>query len=272
MARRFGIEIECQMPNGMSHRVIAQHITNAGVLCNAEGYNHYTRQAWKVVPDGSLGYRGAEIVSPPLHSDSAGLAQVETVMRTLTALGCTVDVKCGMHVHIDAEGYGFKNLRNIAKCFVKFENFFDNIMPTSRRANNNRYIQSNRAKWGDYSDRSANSAMNAFDRAGNFAELYNANQAGSRYYKLNLEPIGRYNTVEFRQHSGSLDGAKATNWVRLLIAFVEQAAIARPRARNDNKTLSPAEDMQRFFAMFDVPADVRTFYMARRRELHRDPA
>jgi hypothetical protein len=45
-----------------------------------------------------------------------------------------------------------------------------------------------------------------------------------RYQKLNLESLERHGTIEFRQHSGTVDAEKAVNWVRLCTAFIETTA------------------------------------------------
>lgn len=267
--RTFGIEIECHRPAGISIQDVAAAVRDAGVNCEAEGYNHSTRRYWKAVTDGSLGYyTGVEIVSPVLSGEE-GIAEVRKVMDALTAIGCIVRVDCGMHLHIGADGFAINHLKNIAKCFVKFENFFDHIMPPSRRADANRFVMSNRSIHGGYTDLAANAGIDAINAARNVEQLIRANQC-SRYHKLNLMPLASYGTVEFRQHSGTTDADKAENWIRLLLAFVEQAAVARPRARRAEKNITPAEEMARFFKMFNTPASVRKFYQARRKALHRE--
>ncbi len=269
MARKFGIEIEVQMPAGVTHRSIANALTAAGVVASDMSYNHNTTSFWKVVQDGSLGYRGAEIVSPPMPYTAEGLADVARVMNALTEIGCTVDRTCGLHIHIDASGLGLRGIANVAKCFVKFENFFDHIMPASRRASQNQYVQSNRNFHGGYADVFANRAIEALGKAKTTTDLIRANQGGSRYFKLNLQPLNRYGTIEFRQHSGTADAAKAVNWIKLLMAFVEKAAVSKPRARKQ-ADITPVEDMARFFKMFEVEQEVRAFYIARRKQLHGD--
>lgn len=266
MARTFGIEIEVIMAPALSHRAIADALNAAGVRASDMSYNHATQRFWKIVQDGSLGYRGAEIVSPPMPYTAESLQIVRVVMDTLTALGCTVDRTCGLHVHVSADGMDTRQIANIAKCFVKFENFFDHIMPPSRRASQNQYVRSNRNYWGGYADTFANRAIEGFNGASTVEQLIWMNQ-NSRYYKLNLNPLSTYGTIEFRQHSGTTDADKAVNWIKLLIAFVEKAAVSRPRARKQ-ADIEPAKDMARFFKMFSIEADVRAFYIARRKALH----
>jgi len=42
-----------------------------------------------------------------------------------------------------------------------------------------------------------------------------------RYFQLNLIPLARYGTIEFRAHSATHDADRVTRWVQFLIAFVE---------------------------------------------------
>ncbi len=39
---------------------------------------------------------------------------------------------------------------------------------------------------------------------------------GSRYFKINPKSYARHNTIEFRQHSGTVEFEKISNWVRFL--------------------------------------------------------
>jgi hypothetical protein len=43
----------------------------------------------------------------------------------------------------------------------------------------------------------------------------------NRYHKLNTESYWRHNTVEFRQHSGTIEYEKISNWILFLARFVE---------------------------------------------------
>lgn len=50
----------------------------------------------------------------------------------------------------------------------------------------------------------------------NIAQLY-----GSRYYKVNANSFSVHNTVEFRQHSGTIEIERMENWIRFLDALVK---------------------------------------------------
>jgi hypothetical protein len=270
--RTFGIEIELHVPAGKTGHDLARHIsTTANVACRFYGYTHAVVGGWKVVTDASLaGGNGLEVVSPILSGEE-GIDEARRVAAAVESFGCRVRVDCGFHLHVGTAGLNLRNLKNIAKCFVKFETFFDNIVPASRRANVNRYVMSNRSHFGGYGNAAANRGLSAIDAVASQAEFLRL-FGGSRFHKLNIQAMTRQPTIEFRQHSGTTSPDKIEHWIRLLLAFVNGAANARPRARSVVVDRTPAEEMNRFFGMFDVPAATRAFYVARRRELHRDSA
>ena len=72
-------------------------------------------------------------------------------------------------------------------------------------------------------------------------------------------------TIEFRQHSGTIESEKVENWIRLLVSFVEKGKVSKPRARQAGSEWTAAKEMHLFFAMFDVGASVAAYYIARRK-------
>lgn len=265
MTRTFGVEIECI--GTQSRDTIAQKITEAGIPCYSEGYNHLTRNHWKIVTDASVGYgRGMEIVSPILSGEN-GFDQIRKVCDVLTAEGCTVNVSCGLHVHIGAADFTLQQIKTFSKWYIKFEDFFDLIMPKSRRGISNRYVGSNRAIHGAYtSEDSVNRAFQAIDGARTMLDLQYAVCRNNRFHKLNLMAFNVHGTVEFRQHSGTTEAAKVINWVKLLLAMVEEGKDGRPRPRK-RSDISTSVAFNRFFKRFKCK-DLRAFYVARWNDLN----
>lgn len=217
VTRKFGIEIEAY---GVDMYVVASALTAAGIPTVVEGYNHVTRSHWKVVSDASLrGLPNAfELVSPVLEGQ-AGLDAVATVGMTLTALGAKVNTSTGFHTHVDARDLSVKQVGNVVKMFAKYETCFDGLLPASRR--NNRFCESLIA------GRSVADVFAACDRAATLYDLRGLVNGWSRYKKLNLESLERHGTVEFRQHSGTVDPVKMVQWVKLVVGFVAEAAAAK---------------------------------------------
>lgn len=205
--KKFGVEIE------FSGIGIAQTLTalrNAGIQVHAERYNHTDHaDHWKIVPDGSVA-NGQEVVSPIL-SGMDGLYEAARVVTALNKAGAKINQTCGLHVHFDAAELSVNELRTICERYAKHEAQIDAFMPTSRRANNNRYCMS-----------LANVvACRAFKQARTVRELADAQV--SRYFKVNLQAYLRHQTIEFRQHSGTVEATKLINWVLFLSAFIDES-------------------------------------------------
>ena len=84
----------------------------------------------------------------------------------------------------------------------------------------------------------------------------------SRYHKLNLESLVRHGTVEFRQHSGTVDGEKMANWVMLVGGFVECAVSAKTiRKTGEGK-------FENLLDVTPIP-EVKKYYRQRREALAR---
>lgn len=280
MDRTFGVEIEAY---NLTPSQAAAAIAAAGITCRHESYGHSTPTNWKVVTDVSIvGSRGDgrgnyadtfEVVSPILQGES-GMEQIRTVMAALTRAGAKVNKSCGLHVHIGAADLTMAQIRNVAKNYVLFEDFFDAIMPLSRRACNNIYVQSNRkARGGDYSNAAAYRVARQLDSCTTVDEIIRTVCPGAerdgrgRYHKLNMVSMWVHGTIEFRQHAGTTDGEKATKWIALLMQFVNRAANTRQREpKTIPETTSAPKLFHAFFRTFQI-AD-KAYFRARRDTLH----
>ena len=205
--RKFGVEIEA---HGITKARIAQKLRTAGINVEVQGYNHNTSGAWKIVSDGSVNGSDAwELVSPILQG-LAGLAELETVCNTLEANGVKVNKSCGLHIHFDAQAMKVEQVKNVLINYANFETIIDSFLPISRRENNNTYCKS----------------VKGFeDRIQNLTTISQmANEMSGRYYKMNLQSYSRHQTIEFRQHSGTVEFTKISNWILFLHNLVEFSA------------------------------------------------
>lgn len=200
---KFGIEIEaynCDMNR------LARELRGAGITVRVEGYNHETRDHWKLVTDGSLqGNDTFELVSPILAGE-AGLKELEKVCWVLDLCDAQVNDTCGLHVHLDAEDFTMDTWKNLALTYKHLEHLIDAFMPESRR--NNTYCKS----LNSVSDEKIKSAGTIDDLRDVFHR--------ERYHKVNFEAYSRHKTVEFRQHSGTTNFTKMENWVRFLNGLI----------------------------------------------------
>lgn len=222
-ARSFGVEIE--FFGATYNRVIAE-LEHRGVSVAYEGYNHTTRNHWKLVTDVSVTGqgtgvgRGLELVSPVLKGKD-GMAELKKVLDGLNAAGAKVDKTCGLHVHHDAHDFELQAFKNIFVMYYKFEHVIDAAIPKSRRGSANTYCKA------------LDSAM--IDRivAANSLNEMSAAMHDNRYYKVNLQSYFRHKTIEFRHHSGTTEYEKITNWIMFTQAIVERACLKKVRLTHD---------------------------------------
>lgn len=226
MIRKFGIELEIV---GISQDAARKALQAVNIKVHLEGYNHNTKKHWKIVPDGSV-HNGFEIVSPILQGE-AGLEEAEIVARALEDAGAYANRTCGYHVHFDARDMSLDLIKAIVRRYARHEAEIDAFMPPSRRGNANQYCHSLHGIVGS-----------SFEAANSTAAL--AATQPSRYYKVNMKSYQRHGTIEFRQHSGTVNAAKICNWIRFLSDFIDQCrrmlngepAIQQPATGSLSKT------------------------------------
>lgn len=225
LTKTFGVEIECLVP-GHSRRMVADALTAAGVAAYDAGYTHQVSGQWKIVSDGSVTGDGAMEVVSPVLSGEAGFTAVTRVCAVLGRLGARVNSSCGLHVHVGARDLSINAMRRLVFIYGESELVIDSLLPVSRRANNNHYCRSIR-----------NVNLSTVAMARDAAAIAIAH--GGRYCKLNFVAFSRHSTVEFRQHSGTVDAVKINNWVKFCMRMVATAqreqdqAIATPATRTE---------------------------------------
>lgn len=200
----FGVEIESY--HYTRDALIAASTTN-GLQVHSEGYNHHDNKVYyKIVSDASLtGDNTNEVVSPILKGQK-GLNSLKAMCDTLAAVDAKVNRSCGLHVHIGAEKISDEHYCRIVRNYQKLESVTDSFMPVSRRGNNSRWCHSLQGI--------------DFSHCHTKGDIYNA-MYGDRYYKVNAVAYLRHKTIEFRQHSGTVEYEKISNWVLFLARLVE---------------------------------------------------
>tara|TARA_R100001440_G_scaffold19195_2_gene32447 strand:- start:18790 stop:19812 length:1023 start_codon:yes stop_codon:yes gene_type:complete len=208
----FGVEVEFNRESlSRLERHMNAELEQHNISVAYEGYNHTTRNHWKLVTDASC---GSELVSPVLQG-SAGFRELKLVLQALNSFGITEpESTCGVHIHLKPRNLTVEKVKNIYKRYAKYEREIDSWMPPSRRGNRNQWCYSI----------ISNANAPAFEayQGNSFYELVASLPNSIRYHKVNLRSLTRYGTVEFRQHSASTDYTKISNWIKFLIEFCEQ--------------------------------------------------
>lgn len=220
--RNFGIELEMYNVNV---RDLANAMRNESVEFQNENYNHTTRSHWKAVRDSSIsGSNAIEVVSPILQGEN-GMQQVKSVCKALNSVNAKVNKSCGFHVHFSAADFTIEQWRNLFINYALFEEHIDKMMPVSRRDSNNRFCQSKKTE--------VLANIERINAATELIDITNAIRQNTRYVKLNVESFWRHGTVEFRQHSGTVDFNKISAWVEILNSLIEYSATTRATSAND---------------------------------------
>ena len=209
-SRTFGIEIEAF---GVERATLAAALREAGIACQTEFYNHTTQAHWKVVTDGSVrGDLPFELVSPVLKGEE-GLQQLKVVCEVLRRLNAKVNKTTGLHVHLGVGEleHDLKFWRNLLSNYAALESSIDAVMPESRRGRNNNYCR----------QIAQPDLLRKLQGCRDLRSIERVVTGGNRYYKVNMQSFWRQRTVEFRQHSGTVEFEKIANWVRLLSRLVE---------------------------------------------------
>ena len=232
---RFGVEIEF---TGALLRTVETEmqaiLAGTNIEVALEGYNHTTSAHWKITTDNTVSQNyslstgdgfGGELVSPVLEGE-AGLLELKKVLEALNSVqGVTVDFRCGLHVHLSWDDMTTTHVKNIVRRYAAHETQIDGWMPRSRKANNSRWCSSIVSS--DYPLRKIANHQGTLDRMVSLA---------GRYYKVNLQSLGRYGTVEFRQHSGTTDYSKISAWVKFLMGFCEASKTSSVDSQTYNRS------------------------------------
>ena len=242
MDRKFGIELEIV---GITRQTALRALSAVGIHVQGEAYNHTTRGHWKLVPDSSVS-GGFEVVSPILEGER-GIEEAMTVAEALSDAGATVNRSCGFHVHFDAADLNAADVKIIVNRYAAHEAEIDAFMPPSRRGGENSFCLP-----------VARFLNRRFDEARTIEELAAA-QPG-RYFKVNLQSYRRHGTLEFRQHSGTVNANKVANWVRFLGEFIDQCK--RPAAPAPAVPAAPAAELPAVSGMRGVQARLAEMFAA----------
>lgn len=217
----FGVEIEC-MGGSNSRSAVRRALADAGFVVHPSEYSAYDSQTWIVGTDGSLaGTNGMEIKSPILRG-ADGLKTIRRVTKVLNSLGVTVNRSCGLHVHVGitnaAQKFKNEEVYTILRRYNDHKEQIDLLLARSRRADANEFC-------GPIDDVVGRLELEISDRQWRNAQIDPDDLAGEgdHYDCVSLEALGKYGTIEFRQHHGTTNGTKITNWIIFLLNHVEMA-------------------------------------------------
>ena len=213
---KFGIEIECF---GCTRTAIKDELIKHCINADIQTYNHVTVEGqWKITLDGSVTsdgtdlimdlhgnmvMKGIEVVSPPLYGVE-GLKELHTVLDVLNKLGAKVDKSCGLHIHLDSTHLTTNNTKNILVMYYNNQQLIDKLIHSDRAAGSSKFCQAIEKEQLEKVRGAATKEM---------IGIY----MRTRHKVVNARAYRRHvNTIEFRQHHGSLDYDEIVNWLTFL--------------------------------------------------------
>lgn len=243
-------------------RHIGKQIHAAGFPCDFQNDAAGKVENWEIVGDNSVKYKaeyadscedpktysnlGVEVRSRMLTFSKASLSEVEAVCSLLNRkYRVRNNATTGLHVHVGHSNFGFTfdNLKKLIAFLYTFEPQMSSLHPPHRL--NNEYCRSMREnclftktyqqKHGfrpSHEDFVCN-VMNHTHRNELLEDIYDHDVAmAPKYAHYNFfgardpDPWddATPRTVEFRQHEGTLDGKRVTNWIQVIagiLRFVE---------------------------------------------------
>ena len=252
--RGYGIEIEFFLKRGWGRMQGRQYVNDL--------LPQYGLAGWRCKYDISVNYEGLELVSPILYGED-GLRQLKTACKMLKDIEAKVDKSCGIHVHHDAreaeQRMGVTFFKKLYYIYWRFEGTIDSMMPESRRGNNNKYCRSVRTELGPNLKKFK--GIKAMSRLKNF--FLNTpmpiSQRDWKYCKLNWTSFNRLGSVEFRQHSGSVEYNKLKHWIIFTSAIINRAAEDKNLFIPNNST----DNWERLNGCIDLPEDTKKYYLKR---------
>ena len=227
----FGVEIECLV----SANVMRECAERNNMPFQYEAYNHTdNNRYYKFVSDSSIrGENPIECVSPVLTGRD-GMKSLENCCKALNEANAQVNVSTGLHVHIGAQNLSDEAYVNVFKNYQKLEKVIDTFMARSRRENNSQWCMTIQGL--DYSNCITKYSVRNVMR-------------NNRYYKINACSYDRHKTIEFRQHQGSTDFEKISNWVNFcakLVAWSRKNVLANEVTSIDEIPLLLAKEKSFF--------------------------
>lgn len=208
--------------------------------------NDSLSRPWKIVKDSSItpsiednSIRQNELVSPPLTLSDLPL--ITQVVNALQEAGAEINNTCGFHVHVDAEQFNFKSLKNLVKYYAKYEDMFYNALAVeASRASHQAAPLTTKH---DYFLENLHTAKSLDDLEQNWYEQFGGKEdkySETRYCGLNLHRLWyawSSSTIEFRMFNSSLDMIEIETYITLALSISVKALNSKAVNSRKNDTV-----------------------------------
>ena len=203
-----------------------------GFNVRSEGYNHSlgndvdrvqsNQKKWTMKDDGSVSGAGLELISGDANNvlkGTQGLNELFIITEALKVAKAKVNSSTGIHVHHSNRGLNLSHQNQIVNLYNSNSIAIAAMLPNSRVNNSYaRPIETNLV------NRIQNSS---------YLEDYRTQSENrlSRYSVVNFTQV----TVEFRQHSGTIEFEKIKNWIVFTQAIINESIRRVENKKFDNR-------------------------------------
>lgn len=253
--QHFGIEIEMTgITRSKTATLLANFFGTERKYHEGGAYDTYTAKdeqgrTWKAMNDSSLypekkvggctveastNYR-TEVVSPILSYDD--IPRLQELIRTLRRAGAFANSSCGIHIHVGAERFTPKTLRNLVNIVASKENLIYHALNINMNREH-RYCRKTNERFLKELNKKRPATM------AKFADIWymeapcgrNMHYNSSRYHGLNLHATFTKGTVEFRLFNGTLHAGEIKAYIQFCLAMTHQALTQKKASARKTET------------------------------------
>ena len=173
---------------------------------------------WNIVRDGSL-RRGSEFIFKEPYKGANIISALESMNNFLSIhrrnnMIPIASDRCSVHVHLDARDLDEVSLNNLILIYLFVERIlFQYVSPTRIKNNYCRPLSDSSFKFTMNELKSV--AINK--QIGSLVSIIN--NSCDKYSALNMRPLTKFGSVEFRHHEGTTDMNKVKEWINIIIAI-----------------------------------------------------
>ena len=253
--QHFGIEIEMTgITRSKAASLMATFFGTERKYHEGGAYDTYIAEdaqgrKWKAMNDSSLvpekkvsgrtveastNYR-TEVVSPILSYDD--IPKLQELVRTLRKAGALVNTSCGIHIHVGAEKFTPKTLRNLANLMASKEDMIYHALQIDP-IREGRYCQKTNTTYLEILNKKQPKTMEEFADIWYIQAPFRRDEHynNSRYHGLNLHATFTKGTVEFRLFNGTLHAGEIKAYIQFCLAVAHQALTQKKASAKKTET------------------------------------
>lgn len=273
--RKFGVEIECVGESPVQTLDLFYDLQDSGLDVEISKDILHNPYRWSIAQDSTLvGKEPIELITPALFFNPDGLFKVNQGLRNLVHHKFEINDSCGLHVHWGASDFTGEHVLNLLRLYAKYEKVIDLFLDPSRRENRNKNCQS-LIKHGGFEwigSLQKPLYLQAFQIANEFQRTQKIESADSlpsaRHHKVNVTSINKYETIEFRQHQGTLNYFDVYYWILFTGQMINRAKTSCFNVRPGKATFGSLmkvlgltnEQMQKDTAEYNLLSQMREHY------------